>query len=162
KGASLDDWFAQLPADLAHTLRQCVQTADAPGAPHVLDRLGTRAFEEAIWTSIGHLAHGEFRQKNDADGISVNRGKHGGKAAKAGHVIAHEPRDLEALGDHLHARYRHLIASHDMTGRAEVLDHVFRWHTDFAFPWMEGWLKNQTAPAQRNIVLRIPGKHRDQ
>ena len=47
-------------------------------------------------------------------------------------------------------------ARHD--GRAEVVDHVFRWETDFAFPWMDGWAKNQDAPAERNIVLMIPGK----
>ena len=29
---------------------------------------------------------------------------------------------------------------------AEVVDHVFRWETDFAFPWMEGWAKNQDTP----------------
>jgi len=39
---------------------------------------------------------------------------------------------------------------------------VFRWETDFAFPWMDGWVKNQHAPAERNIVVRIPGKRRDQ
>ena len=171
KELTLEAWLAELPkhaadhatgARLATTLRDSIDASDEPGAPLVIDRLGTRDFEEQIWTSINGLAHGEFRQKNDADGIAVNRGKHGGPAAKAAHVHAHERRDLEALGDHLHARYRALIEAHGMIGKAEVVDHVFRWETDFEFPWMEGWAKNQVAPAERNIVVVIPGKDRGQ
>ncbi|MEO8702773.1 MAG: M28 family peptidase [Kofleriaceae bacterium] len=167
KHATVDDWLAGLRSqaatgNLASALRDCIDDTKAldPGAPLVLHRLGTRAFEEQIWTTISNLAHGEFRQKNDADSISVNRGKHGGPAAKAAHLTERAGRDLEALGDHLHARYRALIAAHDMEGRAEVVDHVFRWETDFAFPWMDGWVKNQEAPSERNIVLVIPGNHR--
>jgi Zn-dependent M28 family amino/carboxypeptidase len=126
----------------------------------VLDRLGDRAFEQAIWRSIVGLAEGAFRQKSNSDGISVNRGKTGGPAAKAAHVHVAERRDLEALGDHLHDRYRAMIAAHGMTGRAEVVDHVFRWDTDFELPWMEGWAKNQDAPSERNIVVMIPGRNR--
>ena len=143
-------------------LEACIGAPAPAYEPHVIAGLGTRAFEEQIWSTIAHLAHGAFHQKNDADGIAVNKGKHGGKAAKAAHVVAHERRDLEALGDHLHARYRALIEAHGMIGRAEVVDHVFRWETDFAFPWMEGWAKNQQAPNERNIVMVIPGKHRGQ
>ncbi len=171
KTLSLEDWLAALPthgadaettAFVMSTLQTATSAPDATGAPLVLDQLGTRTFAEQVWTSIAELAHGEFRQKNDADGITVNRGKHGGPAAKAAGIHTHEQRDLEALGDHLHSRYRDLIAAHDMVGGAEVVDHVFRWETDFAFPWMEGWAKNQDAPAQRNIVLVIPGRDRRQ
>ena len=49
-----------------------------------------------------------------------------------------------------------------MTGQAEVLDHVFRWETDFDFPWMEGWERNRDAPHERNVVLVIPGRDRRQ
>ena len=171
KDTTLEDWLADLPvhatdaetsALVASALREATSGVDAPGAPIVLDRLGTRAIAEQVWTSISGLAHGAFRQKNDADGITVNHGKHGGPAAKAASVHAHEHNDLEALGDHLHERYRALIAAHDMVGRAEVVDHVFRWETDFAFPWMGGWAKNQEAPAERNVVLMIPGNQRAQ
>ena len=171
KNWSLEDWKVQLPArasdraageQLLATLRTCVAADEDPGPPHTLENLGTRAFEEEIWQSIASLAHGAFRQKNDADGIAVNHGKHGGAAARHAHVHAQEHRDLEALGDHLHARYRDLIKKHDMVGKAEVVDHVFRWETDFDFPWMEGWAKNQVAPNERNIVMMIPGKRRDQ
>ena len=171
KDHTLARWLEQLPAKatdpaaatrLVAELRACIGEPAPAQEPHVIANLGTRAFEEQVWSTIAHLAHGEFKQKNDADGIAVNKGKHGGKAAKAAHVVAHERRDLEALGDHLHARYRVLIDEHDMKGRAEVVDHVFRWETDFAFPWMEGWAKNQDAPNERNIVMMIPGKHRGQ
>lgn len=171
KETTVDEWLSLLPSlatdralgvTVAAAVRACIDDASAAhvGVPIVIDHLATRAFEEKIWATIAHLAHGAFRAKNDADGITVNRGKHGGAAAKAAHVATSERRDLEALGDHLHERYRALIAAHGMEGKAEVLDHVFRWETDFAFPWMEGWLKNQQAPAERNIVLVIPGKRR--
>jgi hypothetical protein len=159
-------WLANLPTHardhaagkhlLASLAAQLAPDED-PGEPLVMAELGTRAFEEQVWHSIGGLAHGEFRQKNGADGIRTNRGKSGGPAAKKAHVHWHERRDLDALGDHLHARYRALIARF---GLGEVVDHVFRWETDFDFPWMEGWAKNQQAPHERNIVMMIPGKNR--
>ncbi|HEY4055155.1 MAG TPA: M28 family peptidase [Kofleriaceae bacterium] len=169
KDQTLAEWLAELPAQatdrvagaqLAMALRERIALTDDPGAPLVIDQLGTRAFEEQIWTSIVGLAHGQFKQKNDGDGIAVNKGKHGGPAAKAARIHVHERRDLEALGDHLHERYRALIEKHGMMGAAEVVDHVFSWETDFDFSWMEGWAKNQVAPAERNIVLVIPGKNR--
>ena len=173
RDVTLDAWLADLGAhatvpgagaQIAATLRAGIveDSAALVGPPRVLATLGTRVVEEQIWTTIAHLAHGAFRMKNDADGIAVNRGRHGGPAAQAAHVHASERRDLEALGDHLHARYRALIAAAGMTGRAECVDHVFRWETDFDFAWMEGWAKNQVAPAERNIVCMIPGKNRDQ
>jgi hypothetical protein len=169
RNVALDDWIADLATrgsdrkaaeQLVSMLRSFLGPDEDSGPALVLDRLGTRGFEEQVWTSIAHLAHGAFCQKNDADGIRVNRGKSGGPAAKEAHVHWHERRDLEALGDHLHARYRELITKFDMVGRAEVVDHVFRWETDFEFPWMEGWAKNQKAPKERNIVLVIPGTNR--
>ena len=168
KHDTLHQWLGKLHEVAAHraagqhladALTTCIGEEPSLPVPHVLAQLGTRAFEEQIWSTIAHLAHGEFKQKNDSDGISVNKGKHGGPAAKAAHVVTHERRDLEALGDHLHARYRKLI---EKFGLGEVVDHVFKWETDFDFPWMEGWAKNQTAPAERNIVMMIPGKNRGQ
>jgi hypothetical protein len=171
KHESLDAWLDALPqhaadratgAKLAAELRDCVGAEVPEPAPHVLQQLGTRAFEEQIWSTISYLAHGAFQQKNNGDGIGVNRGRHGGKAAKSAHVATHDRRDLDALGDHLHDRYRELVEAAGMTGQAEVLDHVFRWETDFAFPWMHGWVKNQDRPAERNIVMMIPGKNRNE
>jgi hypothetical protein len=156
KTAALDDHLATASAEL----RATIGTPDDPGPPLVLDRLGDRAVEDQIWRCIADLAEGTFRQKSNADGIAVNRGKTGGPAAKAAHVHVAERRDLEALGDHLHAHYRALIERHGMTGRAEVVDHVFRWDTDFELPWMEGWARNRGAASERNIVVMIPGRQR--
>nr|HEX4313843.1 M28 family peptidase [Kofleriaceae bacterium] len=171
KGDTLEAWLDALPAraadhaagtKLAAALRACLAPDVPAPAPRVLAAFGDRAVEEEIWSTIAHLAHGEFRQKSGADGIAVNRGKHGGPAAKRAHLHVYERRDLDALGDHLHARYAALIAKHGMTGRADCVDHVFAWETDFEFPWMEGWAKNTSAPSERNIVCRIPGRDRAQ
>ncbi len=171
KDISVDEWIARLASDAADresaaqleaTLRAGLAPDVEPGPALVLEALGTRSFEEEVWKTIALLAHGEFRQKNGADGIRVNQGKTGGVAAERAGVHWHERRDLEALGDYLHARYRDLIAKHEMVGLAEVVDHVFRWETDFAFTWMDGWAKNQKGPSERNIVLMIPGANRSE
>jgi hypothetical protein len=166
----LDAWIDHLPAAasdpaaaarLAAELRACVGGDDDPGPALVLDGMGNRAFEERVWRSIASLAEGEFRQKDNADPILANRGRSGGPAARAARVVAAERRDLERLGDHLHERYRALLATHAMEGRAEVLDHRFTWETDFEFPWSEGWAKNQRGQGhERNVVVVIPGRNR--
>lgn len=171
KDQPLADWLATLPdraaersagVRLATHLRGLVTEDAAPGAARVLDALATRAIEEQIWSTIAHLAHGEFRMKNASDAIAVNRGRHGGPAAKRAHLHWHERRDLDALADHLHARYRALIEAAGLTGVAEVVDHRFRWETDFDFPWMGGWAENQHGPHERNVVMIIPGRDRTQ
>src|SRR3569623_1102157 len=154
KHDTLESWLA------AHRTAAPLLGRDTPpAAPLVLGGFGTRAIEEQIWNTIAYLAHGAIRQKNDADGIAVNKGKHGGPAAKKAGIHVHARSDLEALGDHLHARYRELLGTH---GVGEVVAHVFRWQSDHAFPWMDGWRKNQAAPAERNIVMMIPGRNRGQ
>ena len=48
-----------------------------------------------------------------------------------------------------------------MTGLAQVVDHPFRWETDFPFRWSEAWNRNQSREAhERNIVVVIPGRNR--
>jgi hypothetical protein len=109
------------------------------------------------------LAEGDFRMKETADAILVNQGKKGGAAARAVRLELSHRRDLDRLGDHLHERYRALIARHQMVGRARVVDHLFRWETDFPFRWSEAWSRNQSREAhERNIVLMIPGRDRGQ
>jgi hypothetical protein len=172
KGARLDEWLATLPAHTADAtaaerlvgaLRGAVGPETDPGPALTFETTRTREFEERLWRSIASLAEGELRQKENADAIVVNTGKLGGPAAKAAHVEVQERRDLEALGDHLHARYRELAARHGMQGRAEPMDHVFRWETDFDFAWSDGWSKNQRGEArERNVVFVIPGKNRGQ
>jgi hypothetical protein len=70
-----------------------------------------------------------------------------------------EGRDLESLGEHFHRHYEALAQKHGVKGALSA-DHVFRWETDFEFDWSKGWLRNQEAPSERNVVFLIPGKNR--
>jgi hypothetical protein len=134
---------------------------EGAGDPLTLAHTGTRAFEESVWRTIASLAEGVFRGQENADPIRVNEGRTGGPAARAVALERRERRDLELLGDHLHARYRDLLAKHGMEGVAVSADHTFRWETDFDLSWSEGWARNQTGEAhERNVVLVIPGKNR--
>jgi hypothetical protein len=151
----------QVCRGLAGELRAIASGPAATGAALTFEKTATRDYEERLWRTIAELAEGEFLHKENADVIAVNRGKTGGPAAKAAKVKPGPGSDLERLGDHLHARHRDLISRHGMVGRAEVVDHAFRWETDFAFPWSEGWAKNQSGQGhERNIVVMIPGKNR--
>jgi hypothetical protein len=146
---------------LVATLRRTLGPHEDPGPPLTFDATSTRSFEESVWRTIASLAEGAFRGQENADPVAVNEGRSGGAAARAVALERAERRDLEALGDHLHARYHALVAKHGMTGRARVADHVLRWETDFPMPWSEGWAKNQTGEAhERNVVLVIPGRNR--
>ena len=56
----------------------------------------TRAFEEKLWKTIAGLAEGQFRMKETADSVTVNRGKTGGPAAKAARLELAQRRDSRA------------------------------------------------------------------
>ncbi len=105
KDVSVDEWITRLASEAAEgesaaqleaTLRAGLAPDVEPGPALVLEALGTRAFEEEVWKTIALLAHGEFRQKNDADGIRVNRGKTGGAAAELAGVAL--PRAARSRG----------------------------------------------------------------
>jgi hypothetical protein len=172
KRETLDAWLAALPqmasdakdgARCAALLKGIVAAARPETPDQTFATTHTRVFEEKVWKTIAALAEGEFRMKETADGVLVNKGKTGGPAAKAARLELTQRRDLERLGDHLHERYRALIEAHQMTGRAEVVDHAFRWETDFPFRWSEGWSRNQSHEAhERNVVVMIPGRDRGQ
>ncbi len=170
KEQSLEQWLARLPASasdpaggerLAGLLRASLGAPLEPGPGMTFGATASRAFEEGVWRSIAGLAEGEFKQKDNADTVHANRGRTGGKVADR---VAQERlgrRDLEALGDHLHARYRALIEAHGMEGRAQVVDHRFRWETECDLSWSEGWARNQRGEAsERNVVCVIPGRNR--
>ncbi len=135
---------------------------EVPATPALtFETTRTRGWEEKLWKTIAGLAEGEFRMKETADGVLTNKGKTGGPAAKAARLELWQRRDLDRLGDHLHERYRALIDAHGMTGQAAVVDHAFRWETDFPFRWSEGWSRNQSHEAnERNVVCMIPGRNR--
>ena len=61
---------------------------------------------EEIERAHPELAEGPLRMKDTADVVAWNAGKTGGPLAKAAHVRLGAQRDLERLGDHLHAQHR--------------------------------------------------------
>jgi hypothetical protein len=165
KDQTLDQWLDTLPDRalhlakgrwLADQLRQEIEPAKYADPARVnwitYDRTNQRAFEVAYWKTIAFLAHGRYRNKDNADCISdsVTRS-----------LLRHRRRDLEALGDYLIDYYRRKIAAAKMKGRALVGDLPFQWKTDFDFEWSGGWLNNQAGRGhERNIMAVIPGRDR--
>jgi hypothetical protein len=166
KHEMLDDWLDALPGRSSDVERagwlvtELCRTVDFQSTnkrnakrprPLTLHRTARRSFEIAYWNTIAALAHGEFRNKENADCVLD-------PVTQA--TLEHHQRDLEALGDYLIAYYT------DAIGRARVKDawageHAFTWRTDFRYPWWGGWLHNQEGRTyERNIVARIPGKDR--
>jgi hypothetical protein len=158
---TLDAWLAGLPDHaLARHLRGLIGGDVEPGPALTYEATANRAFEEQVWRTIASLAEGPLRNKENADAVAANHGRHGGPAAKAAQVEAAHRRDLEKLGDELHERHRKLIEKHGMQGQARVADHRFRWQTHFDMSWSEGWVNNQSRKAhERNIVVVIPGRN---
>jgi hypothetical protein len=155
---------ARVAAAVAAVVARAAGAAGAPtgASPLTFGETGTRAFEERLWRTIASLAEGTYRAKESADAVLVNEGKTGGAAARSAGLDPPGPRrDLDRLADHLHDQYRALIEAHGMTGAARVVDHPFRWQTDFPFRWSGGWSRNQTGESsERNVVLMIPGRDR--
>jgi hypothetical protein len=170
KHATYEEWLTRLGEIAAHPhqarpllteLRALAAGKAEEVHPLTFEETANRDHEERLWNTIASLAEGQFHGKENADAIAVNKGRTGGAAAKLARVTSAEKRDLGKLGDHLHREHNALIKLHGMDGRAEVVDHAFRWETDFDFAWSQGWANNQTGKAtERNIVVVIPGKNR--
>jgi hypothetical protein len=121
-----------------------------PNEALTLNATARREFEVAYWQTIAFLAHSRFRNKDNADCV---------RDAPTRAARPHGRRDLEPLGDHLQQHYVGVIRRAGLEGQAWVGEHVFRWTTDFRFPWSGGWAKNQTGKGhERNLVVRIPGR----
>jgi Zn-dependent M28 family amino/carboxypeptidase len=58
------------------------------------------------------------------------------------------------------AYYGKRIAAANLQRSAQAGSLPFQWQTDFDFCWMDGWCKNREHAAERNILVRIPGKDR--
>ena len=72
-------------------------------------------------------------------------------------------RDLDALGNYLLGYHTSLVAEYGLSERVLVGEAPFRWHTEYAFPWMGGWVHNQDGKGyERNLLVVIPGRDRSQ
>jgi len=166
KNQTLEQWLSQVagwnsPTDygylLYHTLRRIIaprsdRSLESWMKPITFRYTATRAFEVAYWKTIARLAAGRFLNKSNADCINDPATRK---------VLEHEKRDLDPLGDWLLAYHQNLIAKSHMSGKAFAGELPFQWRTDFDFPWMGGWLSNQTGKGrERNLLVVIPGKNR--
>ena len=142
---------------LYHTLKQIIAPKGDPALeplpePITYRDTGTRAFEVAYWKTISRLATGRFLNKDNADCV---------RDPATLKLLKHGKRDLDALADWLLAHYRKLIVRQRMQGKVLAGELPFQWQTDFDFPWMGGWLANQTGKIrERNLLVMIPGKDR--
>ncbi len=113
-----------------------------------------RKFEENWWNDIRFMAHGEFKNKDNADCVLDEDTKK---------QLSHHHRDLEKLGDYLIDRHRKAIKEAGMEGLAYCGELPFKWHTDFDFSEFGGWKLNQEGHTyERNILVVIPGKNRNE
>ncbi len=165
KHKSLERWLDELELhtsnpDKAVYMRDELEKIIEPKYSEVLPEPITysatakREFEEAWWSDIKFLAHGEFVYKDNADimldDVTLS-------------LVERQKRDLDLLGEYLLGRYRNLIADEGMTGIATVGELPFRWNTLFDFSQYGGWVGNQKGNIyERNILVVIPGKNRKQ
>jgi hypothetical protein len=162
---SLDDWLASLPerADdpsAARLVRQHLdgalepQPSPPPAEALTLEETATRGFEERLWGDIATLAHGRYRNKDNADCID--------DPATRRRLGEHCRRDLDALADYLLDRHRQAIAAAGMAGRAQCAAQLFTWRTELEYPHFGGWRRAQGGEHERNVLLLIPGRDRSQ
>jgi hypothetical protein len=156
---TLDSWLAALPEPVKKELPGLIEpdpSADGRPRAKVPDSLtyrrsATRPFEVRYWKTIAALSEGTFLNKNNADCV---------RDPVTERLLPYHERHLEPLGDYLLAYYARAVADAGLTGKALVGSVPFRWRTDFDYSWMGGWLKNQDTPAERNLVVVIPGRDR--
>jgi hypothetical protein len=159
----LDNWLATLPAgEIADGVCQLLEPAATPlprrrgaAVPDSLTyaRTATRAFEVAYWKTIVALAEGKFLNKNNADCV---------RDTTTQNLLTYPDRQLDELGDFLLAYYDRAVVKAGLRGKALAGSVPFRWQTDFDFSWMGGWERNKDAPAERDLLIAIPGKDRSQ
>lgn len=159
---TLDQWLESLHQkaveeapvhEIREELEKIIISAQEPHTPPLTyDATATRAYEEAWWQDVLELSHGRFVNKDNADVIQD-------KITES--LVAHQERDLEALGDYLIQRYRAAIKDAGMEGKAFCGSLPFKWESDFDFTAFGGWLCSQRGRAcERDILVVIPGKNR--
>jgi hypothetical protein len=164
---SLEAWLGSLPARsvdpvrgqrLVETLERCLGPVSPAGAAPIPPSGATfpfttrRSFEINYWKKIAFLSEARYLTKCNADYIDDEPTKK---------LLPHLRRDLDPLGDYLLKYYRRLTAKAGLAGKALVGELPFTWQTDFDFPWMDGWRKNQQGMLyERDLIVVIPGRDR--
>jgi hypothetical protein len=162
KEQTLDGWLDSLSIsgrktrpvrELVDELRSCVDPSPvATVKPLTFAKTAQRAFEKQYWETIAGLSTGIYINKDNADCV---------RDAITQSRLAHNHRDLEALGDHLLSYYHDLIAEQEMQGQALAGDLPFRWRTEFDYGWQGGWAENQAGQIEeRDLIVVIPGRDR--
>ncbi|MBY0232900.1 MAG: Zn-dependent exopeptidase M28 [Gemmataceae bacterium] len=151
----IDAWLESLPAKasdpvagqaLADRLRSCLGAEPEPGEGLTFAATATRAFEEGYWRTIAELSSDRFANKSTGDPVPDAPTKKARSSARRG---------LDALRRHLVRKQSEAVAGHE---GAWVGLQRFAWHTEFDYPWMQGWRRNQHEPSEANILVRIPGR----
>jgi hypothetical protein len=162
-GHTLEEWLDKLPSEaLAAQVHELIEPqptllpVPVRRNPHVPASLtyhhtASRKFEVSYWKTIAALAESTFLNKNNADCVADKDTQR---------MLPYHGRHLDALGDYLLDYYQRLVDRAKMTGTALVGEMPFQWKTDLDYCWMGGWLRNQEGPAERDIVMVIPGKDR--
>ncbi len=163
KDDSLDEWLNSLPdrakereegPRMKKAIESILEQDAALPPPLTYDLTASSVYEQAYWQDILTLSHGRYITKDNADVVDDPATKK---------AVEHRQRDLEELGDYLIERHRQAIALAGMEGVALVGDIPFRWQTDFDYAGFGGWKINQQGqPRERNIMVVIPGKRRDE
>src|SRR5579871_2508227 len=123
-----------------------------PSSALTFAQTSARAFEVRYWKMIADLAEGRYLNKNSGDCVTD-------PPTRA--ALSHLAPDLDPLANHLLAYYRRLADRTGMSERVLAGDMPFQWQTDFAFPWMGGWLANREGKAfERDLITVIPGNNR--
>jgi hypothetical protein len=166
KTQALEEWLDTLPErsldpevakDIQKEVGSLLEPAGTPEYipdPLTFHYTANREYEAAFWHQIYFLAHGEYRNKDNADVVLDEETRK---------RIGHPERDLHRLGNYLITKHKESIRMAGMEGLAEVGELPFRWETDFEFAGFGGWKANQTGTEyERNILVVIPGKNRSE
>jgi hypothetical protein len=159
---TLDQWLESLPSGLSDGVRALIEPDSKPwprrrGAKvpdsWTFARTANRRFEVAYWKTIATLAEGKYLNKNNADCV---------RDAVTQRELPYFDRQLDELGNFLLAYYDKQIAAAKLKGKALAGSLPLCWRTDFDYSWMGGWLRNLERPAERNLLVVIPGRDRSQ
>jgi hypothetical protein len=146
---------------LADQLRACLAPPEPPPPPSrkkevppslTYSHTATRSFEVEYWDTIARLSAGDFVNKNNADCVLDKPTQE---------ALSHHARDLEPMGDFLLDYYARLVADRGVKDAVLFGELPFHWKTQYAFPWMGGWVQNQEGKThERNLLVMIPGRDR--